>query len=218
MSDHPAAANFVRDLVIEDNERGTFAGRVQTRFPPEPNGYLHIGHGKAISIDFGLAEAFGGRCNLRFDDTNPDTEEAEYVDAIVEDLAWLGYPVDEPLYTSDYFEQLADWAMLLIDHGDAYVDEQDGDTISAQRGGYGQPGVESPFRDRPAAESHVLFARMRAGEVDEGAMVLRARIDMQHENMQMRDPVLYRIRREHHHRTGDEWCIYPTSDCPWAQS
>ena len=216
--DRPAAANFVRDLVIADNENGTFAGRVQTRFPPEPNGFLHIGHAKAITVDFDLAAEFGGVCNLRFDDTNPDTEETSYVEAIIEDLAWLGYEVATPLYASDYFSQLADWAELLIRRGKAYVDEQDGASISAQRGGYGKPGVESPYRDRPIEESLDLFERMRAGEIDDGAAVLRARVDMQHENMQMRDPVMYRIRRGHHHRTGDGWTIYPTYDWAHGQS
>jgi len=216
--EHPAAANFVRDLVVSDNEQGTFGGRVQTRFPPEPNGYLHIGHGKAISVDFGLAAEFGGVCNLRFDDTNPDAEDTEFVDAIIDDLSWLGYEVGTPLFASDYFQQLHDWAVLLIDNGLAYVDEQDGDTISAQRGGYGQPGVESPFRDRPADESRAQFARMVAGDVPEGAMVLRAKIDMQHENMQLRDPIMYRIRHAEHHRTGDTWHVYPTYDWAHGQS
>jgi glutaminyl-tRNA synthetase len=218
--DLPAAANFVRELVIADNEAGTFGGRVQTRFPPEPNGYLHIGHAKAITVDFGIADEFGGICNLRFDDTNPDTEDTTYVDAIIDDLAWLGYPIDgEPLYASDYFAQLYEWAELLIERGLAYVDEQDGETISAQRGGYGKPGVESPHRDRPAEESLALFRRMRDGEIAAGGAVLRARIDMQHENMQLRDPVMYRIRTEtHHHRTGSQWSIYPTYDWAHGQS
>ena len=216
--DRPAAANFVRDLVIADNEQGTFGGRVQTRFPPEPNGYLHIGHAKAITVDFDLAAEFGGVCNLRFDDTNPDTEDASYVEAIVDDIGWLGYEVATPLYASDYFLQLADWAELLIRQGKAYVDEQDGETISEQRGGYGNPGTESPHRDRPIEENLDLFGRMRAGELDEGAAVLRAKIDMQHENMQMRDPVMYRIRAGHHHRTGDGWKIYPTYDWAHGQS
>jgi glutaminyl-tRNA synthetase len=217
--DLPAATNFVRDLVVADLEHGTFGGRVQTRFPPEPNGYLHIGHAKAITVDFGIAEEFGGICNLRFDDTNPDTEDTSYVDAIVEDLAWLGYPIEgEPLYASDYFEQLVEWAELLIERGLAYVDDQDSETISAQRGGYGRPGVESPHRDRPPEESLDLFRRMRAGEFAEGSHVLRAKIDMQHENMQLRDPVMYRIRDVHHHRTGDVWRVYPTYDWAHGQS
>jgi glutaminyl-tRNA synthetase len=216
--DHPAAANFVRDLVIADGERQTFGGRVQTRFPPEPNGYLHIGHGKAITIDFELAREFGGICNLRFDDTNPDTEDTSYVDAIIDDLAWLGYPIETALYASDYFEQLYRWAQVLVEHGLAYVDEQDGETISAQRGGYGKPGIESPHRDRPPAESLELFARMRDGEFSDGGPVLRAKIDMQHENMQLRDPIMYRIRNAEHHRTGSDWKIYPTYDWAHGQS
>ncbi len=220
--DRPTAANFVRDLVHADNEQGTFAGRVQTRFPPEPNGYLHIGHAKAITVDFELAKEFDGVCNLRFDDTNPDTEDASYVDAIIEDLAWLGYrqgeDYAEPLYASDYFEQLYLWAELLIEQGKAYVDEQPSDLISEQRGGYGNPGIESPHRDRPVAENLDLFRRMRAGEFDDNSMVLRAKIDMQHENMQMRDPIMYRIRAGRHHRTGDAWKIYPTYDWAHGQS
>ncbi len=215
----PAASNFVRDLVRIDNEQGTFGGRVQTRFPPEPNGYLHIGHAKAITVDFGIAAEFGGVCNLRFDDTNPDTEDTSYVDGIVADLAWLGFSIEgEPLYASDYFEQLYVWAELLITDGFAYVDDQDAETISAQRGGYGKPGVESPFRNRPVDENLDLFRRMRAGEFAEGTHVLRAKIDMQHENMQMRDPVMYRIRGVHHHRTGALWNIYPTYDWAHGQS
>jgi glutaminyl-tRNA synthetase len=205
--------------VRADLEQGTFGGRVQTRFPPEPNGYLHIGHAKAITIDFGIAEEFGGICNLRFDDTNPDTEDASYVDGIVADLAWLGYPIEgEPLYASDYFEQLFAWAELLITKGLAYVDEQDSETISAQRGGYGNAGVESPHRDRPVEENLDLFRKMRAGEIAEGGAVLRAKIDMQHENMQLRDPIMYRIRGVHHHRTGALWNIYPTYDWAHGQS
>jgi glutaminyl-tRNA synthetase len=215
----PAASNFVRDLVRSDIEQGTFGGRVQTRFPPEPNGYLHIGHAKAITLDFGIAAEFGGACNLRFDDTNPDTEDTSFVDGILADLAWLGFPIHgEPLYASDYFEQLYDWAELLITEGLAYVDDQNAETISAQRGGYGKPGVESPFRNRAVDENLDLFRRMRAGEFAEGSHVLRAKIDMQHENMQMRDPVMYRIRGVHHHRTGALWNIYPTYDWAHGQS
>jgi glutaminyl-tRNA synthetase len=213
------ASDFVRDLVRADLEQGTFGGTVQTRFPPEPNGYLHIGHAKAICIDFGIAAEFGGRCNLRFDDTNPDTEDVEYVDAIIDDLRWLGFEAPEPvLFASDYFEQLYEWAEHLIEHGLAYIDDQDGDTISAQRGGYGKPGIESPFRMRRVDENLDLFRRMRAGEFADGARVLRAKIDMQHENMQFRDPVMYRIRRQRHHRTGDQWVIYPTYDWAHGQS
>jgi glutaminyl-tRNA synthetase len=192
---------------------------VQTRFPPEPNGYLHIGHAKAITTDFGVAADFGGVCNLRFDDTNPETEESSFVDGIVDDLAWLGYPLDRPaLFASDYFEQLYEWAELLVERGLAYVDDQDGDTISAQRGGYGQPGIESPYRTRSVEENLDLLRRMRAGEFGDGACVLRAKIDMQHENMQLRDPVMYRIKHAHHHRTGDTWPIYPTYDWAHGQS
>ena len=214
-----AAANFVHDLAVEHAAQGTFGGRVLTRFPPGPNGYLHIGHAKAITTDFELAREFDGVCNLRFDDTNPDTEDTSFVDGIIEDLAWLGYPLErEPLFASDYFGQLVRWAELLIEQGLAYVDDQDGETISEQRGGYGNPGVESPHRDRAVAENLDLFARMQAGEFGEGERVLRAKIDMQHDNMQMRDPIMYRIRDEAHHRTGTIWKIYPTYDWAHGQS
>jgi glutaminyl-tRNA synthetase len=207
-------SDFVRDLVRADIERERFGGRVQTRFPPEPNGYLHIGHAKSICLDFAVAEEFGGVCNLRFDDTNPMTEDESYVDGIIEDLRWLGFEPGDVFYASDYFDQLYEWAEYLIGDGLAYVDDQDGATISEQRGGFGQPGVESPFRSRSVEENLDLFRRMRDGEFAEGERVLRARIDMQHENMQLRDPVMYRIRHEHHYRAGDRWCIYPTYD--WA--
>ncbi len=207
----------MRELVERDLADGTYT-RVQTRFPPEPNGYLHIGHAKAITADFDVAAEFNGICNLRFDDTNPETEEMTFVEGILADVAWLGYTPADVVYASDYFEQLAEWAELLIHDGKAYVDDQDGETISAQRGGYGRPGVESPFRDRTPDENLDLFHRMRAGEFADGSKVLRAKIDMQHENMQMRDPVLYRIRRGHHHRTGDSWVIYPTYDWAHGQS
>jgi glutaminyl-tRNA synthetase len=216
--DTPAATNFVRDLVRADNEAGTFAGRVQTRFPPEPNGYLHIGHAKAISVDFTIAAEFGGVCKLRFDDTNPITEESEYVEAILDDVRWLGFEPAEVVYASDYFDILYGWAEHLINTGFAYVDDQDGDTISTQRGGYGNPGIESPHRNRTVTENLDLFRRMRTGEFTDGSRVLRAKVDMQHENMQMRDPIMYRIRHEHHHRTGDDWCIYPTYDWAHGQS
>jgi glutaminyl-tRNA synthetase len=213
-----ASTDFVRELVQRDIDEGTFGGRVQTRFPPEPNGYLHIGHAKAITLDYELAREFGGTCNLRFDDTNPDTEEVSYVEGIIADLRWLGFDPGEPLYASDYFEQIYQWAELLIGDGKAYVDDQDGDTIRAQRGGYGKPGVESPYRTRTSAENLDLFRRMRVGEFEDGSRVLRAKIDMQHENMQLRDPVMYRIRRGHHHRTHDAWVIYPTYDWAHGQS
>ncbi|MGA1051174.1 MAG: glutamine--tRNA ligase/YqeY domain fusion protein [Ilumatobacteraceae bacterium] len=210
--------DFVRDLVRRDVDENRFGGRVQTRFPPEPNGFLHIGHAKAITLDFELAAEFGGTCKLRFDDTNPDTEDTSFVDGIIEDLAWLGYRPDEVLYASDYFEQLYAWAELLIRDDKAYVDDQDIETIRAQRGGYGKPGIESPHRDRNVEENLDLFRRMRDGEFPDGSHVLRAKIDMQHENMQLRDPVMYRIRRGHHHRTGDRWVIYPTYDWAHGQS
>jgi glutaminyl-tRNA synthetase len=212
------STDFVRELVQRDIQDGTFGGRVQTRFPPEPNGYLHIGHAKAITLDYELAADFDGLCNLRFDDTNPDTEDTSYVDGIIADLRWLGYEPGEPLYASDYFEQLYQWAELMIRDGKAYVDDQDGDTIRAQRGGYGKPGIESPFRTRSVEENLDLFGKMRAGDFPDGSRVLRAKIDMQHENMQMRDPVMYRIRRGHHHRTRDAWVIYPTYDWAHGQS
>jgi glutaminyl-tRNA synthetase len=207
-------SNFVRDLISADLASGRFDGRVQTRFPPEPNGFLHIGHAKAICLDFSLAAENGGVCNLRFDDTNPNTEDVSYVDAIVEDLAWLGFTPDATFHSSDYFEQLYEWAELLITKDLAYVDDQGPEVIAEQRGGFGRPGIESPFRSRSTIENLDLFRRMRSGEFDEGSRVLRARIDMQHENMQMRDPVMYRIRQGTHHRTGDTWAIYPTYD--WA--
>ena len=217
-TDTPAASDFIRDIVRHDTEAGTYGQRVQTRFPPEPNGYLHIGHAKAIVVDFGIAADFDGVCNLRLDDTNPDTEESEYVASIVDDIAWLGYTPAAVLHASDYFRQLYDWAEYLIGQGLAYVDDQDTETISAQRGGFGRPGVEGPFRDRPVDENLDLFRRMAAGEFPDGSRVLRARIDMQHENMQLRDPIMYRIRHAHHHRTADDWCIYPTYDWAHGQS
>lgn len=217
-ADVPAPKDFIRDIVRHDNEQGTFGQRVQTRFPPEPNGYLHIGHAKAIVVDFGIAADFDGVCNLRLDDTNPDTEESEFVDSILADINWLGYAPANVLHASDYFAQLFDWALYLIDRGLAYVDDQDNETISAQRGGFGNPGVESPFRDRPVEESLDLFRRMAAGEFPDGSRVLRAKVDMQHENMQMRDPIMYRIRHAAHHRTGDTWCVYPTYDWAHGQS
>ncbi len=215
----PESVDFVREKVLADLAAGTFGGRVLTRFPPEPNGYLHIGHAKSICLNFGIASEFGGACNLRFDDTNPETEDHEYIDAIIADVRWLGFePAGEPKYASDYFEQLYQWAEHLIERGLAYVDDQDADTISAQRGGFGQPGVESPHRDRSVEENLDLFRQMRDGAFADGARVLRAKIDMQAENMQLRDPVLYRIRRVPHVRTGEGWVIYPTYDWAHGQS
>jgi glutaminyl-tRNA synthetase len=222
MSSAPDAASrsdFIRDLIDADNQSGRFDGRVHTRFPPEPNGYLHIGHAKSICLNFDLATQHGGEVNLRFDDTNPTTEDTEFVRAIEDDIEWLGYaPSREPLFASDYFEQLYEWAELLIGTGKAYVDDQDAETISAQRGGFTTPGTNSPYRDRTPDENRDLFRRMRAGEFPDGSRVLRAKIDMDHENMQMRDPVLYRIRHAHHFRTGSDWVIYPTYDWAHGQS
>ena len=214
-----ASSNFIQDRIQADLDAGTYGGRVHTRFPPEPNGYLHIGHAKAIATNFELAAQYGGRCNLRFDDTNPETEEQHFADGIVDDMAWLGYtPEDDPKYASDYFGQLYAWAEDLIDRGLAYVDDQDAETISEQRGGFGRPGVESPYRDRSPEENRDLLRRMRDGEFDDGSRVLRAKIDMQSDTMHLRDPVLYRIRRSHHVRTGDDWAIYPTYDWAHGQS
>ena len=213
-----SAGDFVSDIVRADNAAGTYSGRVQTRFPPEPNGYLHIGHAKAITVDFDIANSFGGICNLRFDDTNPETEETEYVDSIINDVRWLGFEPNRIFYASDYFDQLYEWAERLIVDGKAYVDDQDGETISAQRGGYGKPGIDSPFRNRTPEQNLDLFRRMKAAEFEDGSRVLRAKIDMNHENMQLRDPVLYRIRRGHHHRTHNQWVLYPTYDWAHGQS
>ena len=212
-------SDFIRSLIRQDIADGTFGGRVQTRFPPEPNGYLHIGHAKSICLNFDLAAEFGGTCNLRFDDTNPETERADFVAAIEEDIAWLGYQSDRgTLYASDYFEQLYQWAEDLIRAELAYVDDQDAEAISENRGSFTEAGTDSPWRSRTPEENLDLFRRMRAGEFADGDRVLRARIDMAHENMLMRDPVLYRIRHARHHRTGDQWCIYPTYDWAHGQS
>jgi glutaminyl-tRNA synthetase len=208
-----APLDFIRTIVTGDVQAGKHGGRVATRFPPEPNGYLHIGHAKSICLNFGVAEEFGGTCNLRFDDTNPTKEDVEYVDSIQADVRWLGFSWhDQPLYASDYFERLYEYAQHLIREGLAYVDSLTADEIRAHRGTLTEPGTPSPYRDRPAEESLDLFARMRAGEFPDGALVLRARIDMASPNINLRDPVLYRIRRAHHHRTGDAWCIYPMYD------
>ena len=210
--------NFITDAIRRDNEAGTHGGRVQTRFPPEPNGFLHVGHAKAIVVDFGTAVDFGGSCMLRLDDTNPEAEEEAFVNSIIEDIEWLGYEPSEVRHASDYFETLYDWAVQLITKGLAYVDDQDGETISATRGSFNTPGIESPFRNRSVAENLALFERMRTGEFPDGSRVLRAKIDMAHENMQLRDPVMYRIRNVAHHRTGDAWSIYPTYDWAHGQS
>jgi glutaminyl-tRNA synthetase len=212
------SSDFVRERVRADLEAGAYGGRVQTRFPPEPNGYMHIGHAKSIGLNFGVAADFGGVCNLRFDDTNPEAEDSSYVDAIHEDLAWLGFEAPEVFHASDYFDQLYEWAVELIEKGLAYVDDQDAETISAQRGGFGEPGVESPFRDRSPEENLGLFEQMRDGAFADGEKVLRAKIDMNASVMSLRDPVLYRIRRVPHQRTEDRWVIYPTYDWAHGQS
>jgi glutaminyl-tRNA synthetase len=204
--------DFIRTIVDEDIAAGRHGGRVATRFPPEPNGYLHIGHAKSICLNFGVAAERGGTCNLRFDDTNPAKEETEYVDAIKEDVAWLGFAWSAELYASDYFERLYGFAVELIRRGKAYVDSLTADDIRKHRGTLTEPGVDSPFRNRSVEENLDLFARMRAGEFADGAHVLRAKIDMASPNMNMRDPTLYRIRHAAHHRTGDAWCIYPMYD------
>ena len=207
------ASDFIRDIVIADNASGKHGGRVATRFPPEPNGYLHIGHAKSICLNFGIANDFNGTCNLRFDDTNPVTEDTEYVDSIQEDVTWLGFTWDDRLfYASDYFERLYACAVQLIEKGLAYVDSLSADEMREHRGTFAVPGTNSPYRERTVAENLDLFARMRAGEFADGAHVLRAKIDMASPNINMRDPSLYRIRRAHHHRTGDTWCIYPMYD------
>jgi glutaminyl-tRNA synthetase len=218
MTEPEVAHDVVRDRIRADLAAGAHGGRVQTRFPPEPNGYLHLGHAKSVVLNFGLAEEFGGTCNLRFDDTNPAVEDPEFAAAQLEDIRWLGYEPAAVLHASDYFPQLYRWAEELVGKGLAYVDDQDAETISAQRGGYGRPGVESPHRDRTPEENLALLRGMRAGDFPDGSRVLRAKIDMQHAVMQMRDPVLYRIRRVPHDRTGTDWVIYPTYDWAHGQS
>ena len=204
-------SNFIYDFIDEDLSEGVYS-RVQTRFPPEPNGYLHIGHAKAICIDFGTAEKYKGKCNLRLDDTNPTKEDVEYVDAIMEDIKWLGFQWDNVYYASDYFDFIYECALKLIDKGLAYIDESTADEIREMRGTLTEPGKNSPYRDRPIAETKELFAKMTAGEIEEGKMVLRAKIDMASSNLNMRDPVIYRVLKAHHHRTGDKWCVYPMYD------
>ncbi|EGJ71355.1 glutaminyl-tRNA synthetase [Bacteroides coprosuis DSM 18011] len=210
--------NFIEQAIVNDLKEGKNDGRVQTRFPPEPNGYLHIGHAKAINIDFSMAEKYNGVCNLRFDDTNPVKEDVEYVDSIKEDIEWLGFHWDNIYYASDYFQQLWDFAIMLIKQGKAYIDEQSAEQIAAQKGTPTTPGTESPFRNRPIEESLELFNKMNSGEVEEGAMVLRAKIDMANSNMHFRDPIIYRVIKHHHHRTGDQWKAYPMYDFAHGQS
>lgn len=210
--------DFIQQIVEKDLKEGKNGGRLQTRFPPEPNGYLHIGHAKAICEDFGIAEKYGGVCNLRFDDTNPQKEDTEYVDSIMEDINWLGFKWGNVFYASDYFQQLWDFAVRLIKEGKAYVDEQTSEQIAAQKGTPTQPGVASPYRDRPVEESLALFEKMNSGELPEGSMVLRAKIDMANPNMHFRDPIIYRIINRRHHRTGDKWKAYPMYDFAHGQS
>jgi glutaminyl-tRNA synthetase len=211
-------SNFIRDIMLADIQSGKHGGRIQTRFPPEPNGYLHIGHAKAICLDFGLAKEFGGKCNLRFDDTNPSKEDTEYVEAIKADVQWLGFQWDGLFYASDYFQQLYDWAIQLIKAGKAYVCDLTADEIREYRGTLTEPGRESPYRNRSIEENLDLFARMKKGEFPDGSRTLRAKIDMASSNLNFRDPVMYRILHLEHHQTGNEWCIYPMYDYAHGQS
>jgi glutaminyl-tRNA synthetase len=216
--DNKKNLNFIEAAVEKDLAEGVNDGRVQTRFPPEPNGYLHIGHAKAICLDFGIARNYGGICNLRFDDTNPIKEDTEYVDAIMDDIQWLGYKWENVFYASDYFQQLWDYAINLIKDGKAYIDEQSSEQIAQQKGTPTQSGVNSPFRDRPIEENLQLFNQMNTGEIAEGQMVLRAKIDMSNPNMHFRDPIIYRVVHTPHHRTGDQWKAYPMYDFAHGQS
>ena len=216
-TDHPS--NFIREIILEDLKTNKFAGRVQTRFPPEPNGYLHIGHAKSICLNFGLAAEFGGKTNLRFDDTNPEKEEQEYVDSIITDVRWLGFDWEDRLfYASDYFDQLHQWAVQLINAGKAYVCDLSAEEVRQYRGTLNEPGKASPYRSRSVDENLELFAKMRAGEFPDGSRTLRAKIDMASPNLNMRDPVMYRILHAEHHRTGGKWCIYPMYDFAHGQS
>jgi len=215
----PAQSNFIRDIILDDLRTDKYQGRVHTRFPPEPNGYLHVGHAKSITINFGLAREFGGKCNLRFDDTNPSKEETEYVDSIIEDVRWLGGDFEDRLfYASDYFGQLYDWAVQLIQKGKAFVCDLTADQVRQQRGTLTEPGQDSPYRNRTIEQNLDFFDRMRKGEFPDGSKTLRAKIDMASPNLNMRDPVLYRILHMEHHRTGDKWCIYPMYDFTHGQS
>jgi glutaminyl-tRNA synthetase len=214
----PRPSNFIRDIFLDDLNTNKYNGRVQTRFPPEPNGYLHIGHAKAICLDFGLADEFSGHTNLRFDDTNPEKEETEYVDSIMADVQWLGFHWDGLFYASDYFDQLYEWALKLIRDGKAYVDDLSAEEIRKYRGTLTEPGKDSPHRNRSVEENLDLFQRMKAGEFSDGSRVLRAKVDMASPNLNMRDPVMYRILHAEHHRTGNKWCIYPMYDYAHGQS
>ncbi|MGR7812752.1 glutamine--tRNA ligase/YqeY domain fusion protein [Lacinutrix undariae] len=218
MSEEIKSLNFIEHIIEEDLANGLEKSKLRFRFPPEPNGYLHIGHTKAIGISFGLGERYNAPVNLRFDDTNPAKEEQEYVDAIKEDVSWLGYKWENELYSSDYFQQLYDWTILLIKEGKAYVDSQSSEAMATQKGTPTQPGVDGPFRNRTVEENLDLFERMKAGEFEAGEHILRAKIDMQHNNMLMRDPIMYRILKKTHHRTGDDWCIYPMYDWTHGES
>jgi glutaminyl-tRNA synthetase len=214
----PAPSNFIRDIILDDLKTNKYQGRVHTRFPPEPNGYLHVGHAKSIVLNFGLAEEFGGLCNLRFDDTNPEKEDTEYVESIIEDVKWLGGDFgDRMFYASDYFEQIYQWAEQLIQAGKAYVCDLTGDQVREQRGTTTEPGKESPYRNRSVEENLDLFRRMRAGEFPDGSRTLRAKIDMAAPNFNLRDPIMYRILHAEHHRTGNKWCIYPMYDYAHGQ-
>src|ERR1700739_2823942 len=211
-------SNFIRDTILEDLKTNKYGGRVHTRFPPEPNGYLHVGHAKSIALNFGLAREFGGKCNLRFDDTNPSKEEVEYVDSIIEDVQWLGGDYAGIFYASDYFDQLYEWAVQLIKAGKAYVDDLTPEQVRQQRGTLTEAGQESPYRGRTVEENLDLFARMKAGEFPDGARTLRAKIDMASPNLNLRDPIMYRILHAEHHRTGNKWCIYPMYDFAHGES
>lgn len=211
-------SNFIRDIILRDIETGRYGGRVHTRFPPEPNGYLHIGHAKSICLNFGLAREFNGKCNLRFDDTNPCKEEVEYVESIMQDVRWLGFEWDALCYASDYFDQLYEWAKKLIRKGKAYVCDLSPEEVRQYRGTLTEPGRESPYRNRSVEENLELFERMKNGEFPDGSRTLRAKIDMASPNLNLRDPVMYRILHATHHRTGDRWCIYPTYDYAHGQS
>ena len=211
--------NFIEAIIEKDIKNKKHMGKIYFRFPPEPNGFLHIGHAKSICLNFGLAEKYDGYCNLRFDDTNPTKEETLYVESIKKDIQWLGFQWHgKPRYTSDYFDQLYAWAVQMIKDGKAYVDEQSQETISKQRGIPSRPGTESPYRNRPVEENLKLFERMKNGEIKDGAMVLRAKVDMSSPNMHMRDPIMYRVLHDTHHRTKDKWCIYPMYDYAHGQS
>jgi len=217
--DEPRSLNFIEQIVEEDLKSGKHGGRIQTRFPPEPNGYLHIGHAKAFCLDFGIAEEYGGKCNLRFDDTNPITEDTSYVDAIRKDIHWMGFDwEDREFYASDYFDQLYEFALKLIEKGKAFVCQLSADEVNASRGTDFEPDIPSPYRNRPVVENLDLFIRMKNGEFPNDSMTLRAKIDLDSTNMHMRDPILYRIRHARHHRTGDKWCIYPMYDWAHGQS